>query len=133
MSGKTFAGIAGGARFAVEKGRVLLVLTPAAAGLDLIFERMGDGDYKPVSIPAPATPVAKFTLTPTADGAWQIVRDGFVLGPLQSAIGRAPALAETPDGKIFLTTGHPRISLSELTGLETFRPLANGKLTLAPR
>ena len=43
------------------------------------------------------------------------------------------ALAEIPDGKVFLTTGHPRITVSELTGLGTFRPLSNGKLTLPPR
>ena len=121
------------ARFAVEKGRVLLVLTPAAAGPDLIFERVGDGDYKPLSIAAPATPAAKLTLVSAADGTWQFVCDGFVLGPLQSAVGSTPTLAEISDGKVFLTAGHPRITVSELTGIETFRPLTNGKVTLPPR
>ncbi len=118
------------ARFAVEKDRVLLVLTPAAAGPNLIFERVGDGDYKPLSMAAPAAPAAKFTLVSTADGTWQCVRDGFVLGPLQSAADGTPAFTEISDGKVFLTTGHPRITVSELTGLETVQPLANGKVTL---
>jgi hypothetical protein len=124
------------ARYALEKDRVLLILTPAASGPDLVFERKGDGDFKPLSTPAPAAPSTQLTLTRTADGSWQFVTaDGFALGTAFPA-AEQPATATltvSPDGKISVAAVRTRAGNYGLSGVETLRPLTAGKVTLPPR
>ncbi len=114
------------ARYVVEKKRTLLVLTPVEQGPDLVFERLGDGDCKPLGTPAPTAPAARFSLNAAA----QLTHDGFALGALAPGLNVPATLTETADGQIFVTAAQPRLSVFTLTGLKTLRPLATGKLTL---
>lgn len=138
-------------RFAMEKGKVLLVLTPAN-GPDLVLERAGDGDYRPHDGPAPAPDVQKFQIVTGTDGAWRLdTADGYDLGivfePAATASGTPiaavldsnlpnhlaagqPALTQMADGRIFLTARGSRLWDLELTGLGSVTPLADGKVSL---
>lgn len=124
------------ARYAVEKDRVLLVLTSAAPGPELVFERAGDGDYQPRAGAAPAVVPERIALAQKADGAWQFVTpDGFILGAAFDAADKVSAatVSSSPDGKTSVATVRPRVANYELTGLATLRPLASGKVTLPRR
>jgi hypothetical protein len=143
-----------GARFVTEKGRVFLALTPAA-GAELVFERVGDGDYRPCTGSAAAAMPSKFQLVPTPGGPSRLVTaDGYDLGTLfdpTGATSRAapaqildgvsplppaaagPALTQTQDGRVFITASRGRVWEFEITGLDTLRPLAAGKVTLPVR
>ncbi len=124
------------ARYAVEKERTVLVLTPTEPGPELVFERAGDGDWKPLTTPPPAPPTHKLSLVRTADGTWQFTTtDGFTLGPAFPA-AESPTTASvttSPDGKISVATSGKRAGNYALTGLETVRPLATGKVTIPTR
>ncbi len=125
------------ARFATDNARVLLVLTPPT-GAEVVLERAGDGEYRPHPGPAPAASPPRIELLADPAGQWRVVTaDGCDLGALPVPDGAAararvaPVLTETPDGKVFLTARGGRIWNLELAGLETLRPLATGKFTLA--
>ncbi len=140
------------ARFVIENDRVLLVLTPRA-GAEIVLERVGDGDYRPHIGPVPEATPSKIRLLPTPGGSWQLTTvDGYALGAVFGSAGEKPrasiapppgedwrhlskapgmpTLTEMPDGKVFLTAGQSRVWNLELTGLETLRPLASGKITI---
>ena len=124
------------ARYAVEKDRILLVLAPLAPGPELVFERAGDGDYQPHAGPALASPSEKSSVVQNAGGVWQFITpDGFILGAAFDAADKiaAATLSTSPDGKTSVVAIRPRVTNYELTGLETLRPLANGKVTLPTR
>ncbi len=124
------------ARYAVEKDRVLLVLTPTAPGPELVFERTGDGDCQPHPGPAPGVSPEKFALAQKAGGAWQFVTsDGFILGAAFDAAEKVSAatLSTSPGGKASAIAIRPRVADYELTGIESLRPLATGKVTLPLR
>ncbi len=124
------------ARYAVEKDRVLLVLTPATLGPELIFERAGNGDYQPHPGSAPAVVPEKIALAQKADGAWQFVTpDWFVLGAAFDAADKVSSatVSSSPDGKTSVAAVRPRVANYELTGLATLRPIASGKVMLSPR
>ena len=123
------------ARYVLGKDHVRLVLTPAVPGPDIVFNRAGGtGEWKPLATPAPAEPPSKFMLNQTAAGLWQFVTtDAFVLGPAFPIAEQptAATLTTSPDGKkISVAAIRTRVSNYELTGLETLRSLANGKITL---
>ena len=122
------------ARFEMENGRLLLVLTPVA-GAEFVLERAGAGAYRPHIGPAPAAIPPRFQLSPAPGGQWRVTTsDGFDLGAVfDPASGASPVLAQTPDGRAFVTASRARIRNLELTGIETLRPLATGKITLPPR
>ena len=143
--------------YIMEKDRVFLVLTPMT-GAELVFERSGDGEYRPVASSAPAAAAVppKLKLHPMPGGAWAIESsDGYVLGtvfnrakaivsaplsppsgndwPLLSKNVGTPTLTQMPDGKVFLTAGLARIWNLELNGIKTLRPLGAGKVTIPKR
>ena len=121
------------ARYAVEEERTLLVLTPTEPGPELVFERAGDGDWRPLTTPPPAPDLGKISLGQTTSGAWQFMTsDGFTLGPAFPA-AESPAaatLTTSLDGRISVATSGKRTRNHALTGLETVRALATGKLTI---
>ena len=123
------------ARYVLENERTLLVLTPAGEGADVVFERKGDGDWQPSATPAPAVPALPLTLHQEADGVWQFVSaDGFALGTAFPAAESpiAATITASPDGKISIAASRTRTGSYALTGLETLRPLAEGKVIIAP-
>ena len=125
------------ARFATEKGRLLLVLTQAN-GTEQVFERFGDGDYRKQSEPAPGATPRTFQLVAMPDGKWHVATsDGFDVGTLfagpGSALAQPPAeasLTESADGRVFVVARLHRLWIFELAGLGTVRPLAAGRITL---
>ena len=124
------------ARYALEKERVLLILQPAAPGAELVFERVGHGDYQPHATPAPVAPPSAISLVRNAPGAWQFVTaDGFNLGDAfkDAPLPTAATLSISPKGPASVTAVRTRVESYELTGLETLRPLAVGQVTLPAR
>lgn len=141
------------ARFiASGKEGLMLVLKPFS-GPDLVFQRIGDGEYRPYSEPLPDESSARFRLSKSADGSWNLTTaDEFRLGGLLELLQSAfkgqqvqsqtnhgpippemlgsPTLTQTVDGRFFLTAGAARIWNLELSGLETVRPLQEGQITI---
>jgi hypothetical protein len=128
------------------------VLTPPAGG-EIVLERVGDGDYRPHIGPVPAAIPSKLQLLPLPGGSWQLTTaEGHALGTFFGPVGAKPrarltpppgddwlllpdapgrpTLTQLPDGKVFLTAGCTRVWNFELTGLETLRPLASGKVII---
>jgi hypothetical protein len=109
-------------RFAMGNGTLLLVLTPAN-GPDVVLQRMGPGNYIPYPGPAPATAPAALQITPGPGGAWRLTAaDGFDLGPIPDP-GGSPSLTLARDGRAFVISRKTRVSVSELTGLDTLQAL----------
>jgi hypothetical protein len=142
------------ARFAIKNGHVLLVLT-RPDGSEVVLKRAGDGDYRPFRGTTPSPFPSKFRMLPSPDGTWQLTTtDGFALGSFFGRTGGKPRstippppgddwphLPEAPgtptitqalDGRVFLTAGRSRVWNLELTGVDTLRPLASGKITIEP-
>jgi hypothetical protein len=120
------------ARYMAEKNRVLLVLAPEAEGADLVFERVGDGNWKAVKTAVPAT-ADKATLKRTDAGTWQwVTADGFDLGSPFPA-GEQPTAASVTfaaDGTASVAAIRGRVRAYALTGWEKPQPLASGKVVL---
>jgi hypothetical protein len=109
-------------RFATANGALLLVLTPAS-GPEEVLQRMGPGNYIPYPGPAPAAPPAILQLTPGPGGGWRFVAaDGFDLGAIPDP-GGVPALTLAQDGRVFIISRKTRVTVLELTGLDTLQPL----------
>ncbi len=111
------------ARFAIAQNHLLLVMTPAQ-GADVVLERVAPGDYHPYAGPVPAAATPALQLTRAPANAWHLTTaDGFDLGALPALAGSTPAVAQTQDGRVFVLARRTRVSLLQLTGLETVRPL----------
>jgi hypothetical protein len=139
------------ARFAVEKGRTLLVLT-TLSGTDEVFERMGPGDYQKHDGPAPPAAPMKYKVSTYDNGVWEIVTtDGLALVTLfaptpyrdQTAPGASDdppilhwppptevSLTETGEGSLYIAVRSDRIRIFEVKGLETIQPVGKGVIAL---
>jgi hypothetical protein len=147
------------ARFATQDNHLLLGLT-TLAGAEQVFERVSDGDYRKGAEPAPPASAPRFALLPTLFGSLRLTTaDGYDLGTLfdqefttkphpsagefdlrpelaagtTSPFRRPPTEAvpsQTRDGRVFIAARFGAIWIFELTGVDTIRPLASGRITL---
>jgi len=112
------------ARYAVKNGIRFLVLTPCV-GPDIVFERFGNGDYRPWfgSVPPPQPPA--FHLLPAPPGQWRFAdaRGALSATLLDPTMGAAhPVLTQSANGRLFITAAAGRTWIFELIGLRATAP-----------
>ena len=114
----------------MNNDRVLLVLK-SPLGRDFIFERLGDGDYRPSVISVPTEPAARYQIIPAPGPLWRITTGDFDLGAvLDPTFGTSapPALTQFSDACVFMTSIHNRPWEFAITGLNTLHPLSSGTI-----